>query len=414
MPSPFGVQVLEQPGTTNRPRETGQVLFYVGAADPADFVPGVPYVIRSLADLAETETADEDFGSFQLHRLARVYLRDYAAAPIVFVNAAARVEGDLVMAAADVAGGIVDGAPTGVEVLDTVFAHTGLVPTMLAADLSTEAAVQAALRAKAAGYGGGFKAMALLDVDPVSADVLELIADRRVSNTGLPPAHTSPTDVYCGPAVTKEVLAPGSGPDDLDAAEPLSWHVAAAIARAAAINGGLPFQSPSNQPLVGVTQPRAIYSPAEIDALRMAGLVTVQRTPSSWRLAGNRTGAYWNGEPTSATSEEALRDSFIPARMMANHLGNRLILDSLEFVDDPLSRAQIDRVLDGIRRLGNDLIGRGGSLGFAADFDEADNPATDLANGVVRFRLAFLPPVPMERIEWLVSVDLGYFSSLTD
>jgi phage tail sheath protein FI len=58
------------------------------------------------------------------------------------------------------------------------------------------------------------------------------------------------------------------------------------------------------------------------------------------------------------------------------------------------------------------LVGRGFLLGAKVYFLEEDNPLTDLANGVIRFRIEYLTPPPAEDIEFVLTVDVNYFKNL--
>jgi phage tail sheath protein FI len=58
------------------------------------------------------------------------------------------------------------------------------------------------------------------------------------------------------------------------------------------------------------------------------------------------------------------------------------------------------------------LVGRGFLLGAKVYFLEEDNPLTDLASGIIRFRIKYLAPPPAEDIEFVLVVDVNYFKNL--
>lgn len=415
MPVSYGVNVTDQAGQTPPARDGGGVvLFAVGTAPgTGTAATNEPVLCRTLADYYEAfgKAADgESADGFTLDVLARVYLGRYRAAPAVFVNVyvpATHVGGPSDVGADDVAGAD-DGAGgrTGVEVVEEVFTATGLVPSLLAAPgFGHEPAVRAALRTKAASHSRSFRAHALLDVAPDVDNAAAAVAAKATAGDAGAPLN-DPHATLCWPQPRR------LNADKTFTAEPMSAHVAGAIGRAAAENGGVPLRSPSNTDLLAADL-SVTLSLQDVDLLRDAGIVTAQRFgPGGFRLAGNRTTAYVNGEATAESAEEALRDSFIADRMVADHVANRIVLDALELVDGPVSAALVDQVLARASRLGNALKASGATLGFRASFESADNPAAQLADGRVVFRVAFLPPPPMERVDVLLSVDLGYLSNL--
>lgn len=408
----YGAQVSFATGATPRPTDLDSVvIFAVGTANyaaalPADERPlNRPILVRTLAEYRAVFGGGSAHDgvpaeAFTLDAVAEAVFGQYGGATLVVCNVFPAHDplvdpADYVDPVVLIGGDDGAGNRTGLEVLEDVFPTFGVVPTVLLAPGDTTPSLVAALRTKAEGYGAGFRAVAVVAVggDPLSAAAQ--VAAKATLDGG-------------APAQSGHLVLAGGFLDPLRA--PI--HVAGALVAAAAGNNGLPA-SPSNQ-FVRAGNVR-VYSSAEVRVLRDAGIVTVQRVgPDGVRFAGNRTAAFAAGQPLAETAEEALVDSFIAARMTANYAANSLLLAAARFVDDPLRRAQIDRVVDAARLFGNRLVGDGGSLGFEADFAPEDNPATDLAAGLVRFRARFLPPPPMERIEITLAVDLSYFDALAE
>lgn len=419
MPQPYGVNVIDQAGLTPPAREVaGAIPFVVGTA-PGTGTAGVNEVVllKSYADYAAAfgEPADGDANAYSLADAATVLLKLYRVQPLLFVNVydadEAVHDGDTAnVVAADIAGAD-DGAGvrTGLELVDTVFTDFGLVPTLfLAPGFSTDQAVRDALSAKAAAHTGYFRGLALVDLE--GANAAAGIAAKGTAGPG-GAALDDPYVAACFPPVRRITGTADGAP--VFATDPMSLHVAGAIAREAAANSGVPLRSPSNTALLAADLTVLLTLP-DVQAVRDAGIVTAQRFgPGGFRFAGNRTSAFVAGAATADSAEEVARDSFISGRMVANHVANRLVLDTLQLVDGPISRALIDRVLDGVNRLGNVLVSQGASLGFEALFLDEDNDPADMADGRVTYRVRFLPATPMERVDFLLAVDLSYFAALS-
>jgi len=418
MPQPYGVNVTDQAGLTPPARQVaGAVIFAVGTAPGTGTAEAnEPVLCRTLADYraAFGVAAGGDENDYTLDAAADVLFTLYRVAPVVFVNvydASAGVhDGDTAnVSAADVAGAD-DGAGTrtGIETVDEVFTAFGLVPSLLVAPgFADQAAVREALLAKAASHTGYFRALAFVDL--AGDDAAAGIAAKATAGPG-GAALDDPFGVACFPAVKRLVAEVDGSP--VFVVDPMSLHVAGAVARGAAENDGVPLRSPSNTALLAA-EPAVALTLQDVRSVRDAGIVTAQRFgPGGFRFAGNRTSAYVAGEPTAETAEAVARDSFVPGRAVANYAANALVLDTLGLVDGPITRAGVDRVLDAAQRRGNALVRQGASLGFRAAFLAEDNPAAELADGRVTYRLAFLPATPMEQVDFLLGVDLEFFSTL--
>ncbi len=415
---PYGVNVIDQAGLTPVAREVaGAVPLVVGTAPgTGTAAANEPVLLRTFADYeaAFGVPADGDENAYTLAAAADVLFKLYRVQPAVFVNVydadVGVHDGDTdKVGAADVVG-TDDGAGsrTGLQVTDEVFTTHGVVVSLfLAPGFSTEQTVRDALRAKAASHTGYFRGLALLDLE--GANAAAGVAAKATAGPG-GAALNDPYAVACFPSVERQTGTVDG--EAVYATDPMSLHVAGAICREAAATDGVPLRSPSNTALLAA-ELSVLLTLQDVRAVRDAGVVTAQRFgPGGFRFAGNRTSAYLAGAPTAESAEAAARDSFVPGRAVFNYLANKLVLDTFRLVDGPITRAMVDRVLDSANRTGNRLKGLGAVLGFRAAFLEEDNPAADLADGHVRYRLAALPATPMEQADFLLDVDLSYFDSL--
>ena len=422
--SQFGVHATFVPGSTERAAAPDAVLACVIGTAPvhllADGVPvpvNTPVVVRSEADYRKAfGNAGDDAGDYSLSVAADVLFNRYSAGAAVFVNVfdpEVHVDGgddpDVTeVAAADIIGAD-DGAGTltGIEVAEAVFTETGLVPTVFVAPgFSDDAGVAVSLRRKAARHTESFYGFTVLDVD--ADNTAAAIATKATAGTG-GVALDDPFAVQAWPDVVAQIPTAAG---QVERVEPSSLHVVGALYDAVTRNGGIPA-SPSNKTMQGL-RPAVSITRADVTALRRAGLVTLTRFgPGGYRLAGNHTSAYLDGAPTAETVEDGLIGGDIAARLSANYIANSAVLATLRLVDDPTRKAQIDRVLDSLRLLGNRVTASGATLGFAAEYRAEDNTPEDLADGVVTIRLSILPPPAMETVNIPISIDLGYFAALS-
>jgi len=294
-----------------------------------------------------------------------------------------------VATAPDIVGGASGGDRTGLELIEEVFVKFGSAPSIiLAPGFSHQSTVATAIEGKAGGFGGGFKAHGLVDVDssdPNSDEVSEAISEKGSLTT-------SPDMSVYYPRVTLG--------DDTDW---LSAHAAGVIARTDRTKGGgLPYVSPSNEDLaIDGTEVTVTFEEAQ--TLLNNGLVTVFRG-NGYKLWNSRTAAY----PGSTD----VKDSFIPNSRMATHIENTLILSTFQKVDDPVNRRLISSVVSSINQTLNGWASQGALLGANVLFQEGDNPITELQDGKITFRILYAAPTPAEEIEHVLEVDVGLYENL--
>ena len=81
-------------------------------------------------------------------------------------------------------------------------------------------------------------------------------------------------------------------------------------------------------------------------------------------------------------------------------------------VDMPILPRNIKTILDSETIRLNGLTSRGFILGGRIEFKEAENPTTDLLNGIIRFHKYRTPPIPAQEIESISEYDVSYFKTL--
>ena len=288
-----------------------------------------------------------------------------------------------------------------IAAVDEVFPRFRLVPGVLVApQWSANPAVAAALTAKAESINSMFKAIALLDIPTEGVNAVTNYSNvAAYKNASMPhSAHA----VACWPKVT---LA-GSK-------YCLSTQMAGVIVRTDALNGDIPFVSPSNKALrtdgastgSGDAQSTVALGPDVAAYLNSQGIVTALNFIGGWVLWGNRTALY----PASSDPVEA----FIAVRRMMNWINNSLILTFWQKVDDPMNRNLVESVVDSANIWLNGLVARGAVLGGRCEFRPEENPITSLMDGIIRVHLFVTPPSPAREIEFLVEYDPQYLSTLS-
>jgi phage tail sheath protein FI len=290
------------------------------------------------------------------------------------------------------------GNRTGMQALVDAASRFGFGPKLLVApSYGTLASVVTELDTLA----GRLRAVALVDA-PIGTTVANAIAGRGAAGT-INFATSSQRVVLCYPHVRVFDLATNA-----EVTVPLSTYLAGAIA-ARDERDGYHF-SPSNVELrgvIGLERPltAGIADPnSEVNRLNEAGILTVLNAfGTGFRVWGNRSAAY----PTDTHPR-----NFIPVRRTADVLHESIEQAMLQFLDQPISDALIDAIVESVNAFIRALIGRGALIGGGCTFDPTKNPATEIAAGHLTFDVSFMPPTPAERVTFESFIDINLLRSL--
>ena len=301
-----------------------------------------------------------------------------------------------VVNANDIIGGIdvSTGAYTGLELLNKIFPMFRLLPGLvLAPGWSHDPAVAAIMTAKAGNINSHFKCLALTDVPTDEVELYTDVAAWKNDNN-----YTSSRQVVCWPKVKL-------GEEQFH----LSTQAAGVICRTDSENEDIPYVSPSNKNLqangaVLADGTEVALGPDQTAYLNGQGIVTALNFIGGWKLWGNRTGVY-----PGVTDP---KDAFIPIRRMFDWVANTLVLTFWQKVDYPLNRRLIDTVLDSANIWLNGLAARQFILGGRVEFQQDENPATDILDGIVRFHVYLSPPPPAREIDFVLEYDPQYLQTL--
>ncbi len=294
--------------------------------------------------------------------------------------------------------GGIDGATgkrTGLELIQQIFPRFGMVPGLiLAPGFSHDPEVAAVMNTKAININNHFRAMAVVDIPTDTVNQYTLAPEWKKNN-----GYTADSQIVCYPKIR---LA--------ERIFHISTQVAGVICQIDQQNGGVPYASPSNQPLKAngalLAEGSDLFlGPEEANYLNANGIVTALNFIGGWKVFGNRTGAY----PAISDPVEA----FIPVRRMFDWLSNTIILTYWQKLDNPANKRLIETITDSINIWLNGLQSSGYLLGGRVEFRSDENLSTDLMDGKLRFHIFATPPSPAQEIEFLLEYDAQYLADLT-
>lgn len=296
----------------------------------------------------------------------------------------------------DIIGGvdINTGAYEGLELVNEVFPRFRLVPgQILAPKFSVDPAVAAVMAAKGSNVNGHFRCIALTDVPTDTVNKYTDVAAWKNLNN-----YVSERQVVCWPKVKL-------GNETFH----MSTQLAGVICRTDALNEDVPYVSPSNKNFqmnaaVLADGKEIFLGPDQAAYLNGQGIVTALNFIGGWKCWGNRTGVY-----PGVTDP---KDAFIPIRRMFDWIGNTLVLTFWQKVDYPINKRLIETITDSVNIWLNGLTARQFILGGRVEFDEAENPVTDLMDGTIKFHLYVTPPPPAREIDFILEYDPSYFETL--
>lgn len=297
--------------------------------------------------------------------------------------------------ATDIIGGVDGGtgAYSGLELLNNVFPKFRIIPgQVVAPGWSHDSGVAAVMHAKAGNINGHFKAMAVVDINSdIITKYTDVAAEKNTNNL------VDEQLIVCWPKVS------------LGGVEYwMSSQVAALNCQVDAANEGIPYISPSNKNLQmdsAVANGTAVeLGPDQASYLNSQGIVTALNFVGGWKCWGNRTGCY--------PGVTDVKDAFIPIRRMFNWIANSIILTYWQKVDFPVNRRLIETIMDSTNIWLNGLSARQFILGGRVEFQEDENPVTDLMDGVIKFHCYITPPSPAREIDFILEYDPAYIQTL--
>ena len=458
-----GIKIVEEATTLTAMTRVGNPCVVIGSAlkGPSN----EPVLIQSMSEFVSTFGFSGDFASYTLEEAAYVFFELYNVRPIICVNVLdltrhkksttktlsgtsnpltltgaiilssvkitsgsatltlntdytleqdgltttltiknqSKVTGDSVQAVydeadaskvakADILGANSSGTKTGLYVLEEIYPRLSMIPgNVICPKWSTDSEVALALAAKCRLINGIFKAVALVDLPATSKNYQALYQTKTAAAL---------QDEYLALFWPKVSLSGRS--------YYLSTHAAAVMSLVDAGNDDIPFESASNKNLrvdsstlddgteisLGKDEATTINGWGIVTALNFGG----------WRLFGNRMSVY----PAS----DDPKDAWLPVRRMFNWLGGVLAVNYWSRIDMPILKRNVEQIVDEAQRYLDALTARGAILGGKIAFLDEDNPAQELIDGRIVFRIGFAPPTPARVIEFRLTFDATYFQTL--
>lgn len=281
------------------------------------------------------------------------------------------------------------------DAIELCMSTAGRIPDLICAPgFSQVPSVAAVMATKAAAINGLFRAKALIDIDCSSNGCTAYSAvSAWKRNNGL----VDENEQLCWPMIKLG-----------DRKFHMSTQAAGLMASVDAGNSS-PYESPSNKAmkmdgLCLEDGTPVMQTKAQADALNNIGVTTcLNFLASGWVLWGNYTACY--------PANTDVKDYFIPVSRMFDWVSNTLIQTFWSKLDRPMNRRLVDTIMDSTNIWLNGLVGAGYLLGARAEMNEAENPVTDLMQGIVRVHVYMTPPNPAQEIQFVVEYDADYVKS---
>lgn len=290
----------------------------------------------------------------------------------------------------DIVGGvdISSGAETGMEVIRQVYPKLGIVPGLLLAPrYSSKATVAAALQAKCTDINGCFKAFCIVDIDSGETGAKKYTDVKKKKEAA---AVSSEYSAAVWPfAKVGDVIYAGSS------------MLAAALAYSDAQNDDTPNVSPSNQSVAisaaCLEDGTEVYlDQQQANEVNGMGVVTWLNF-NGWRAWGNNTSAY------PGTTDP--KDRWIGCRRFMSYAANTFVTSYFQKVDGVLNSRLIESIVDSENMRGNAFVARGVCGSYRVEYNEAENPASQLLDGHLVLHMYMSPFPPAEVIEDIIEYD---------
>jgi hypothetical protein len=303
--------------------------------------------------------------------------------------------------ATDVIGGIDvnTGARHGLEVIEDVFQATGYVPgVIICPRLSSDPMLAAAMEAKSENINGCFACTCLIDVDTKTIKKPQDVnAWKNTNNIVFPRQECLFGKPSLVGTTSQKVYNFASQQGPL-----LQWTD---IYR----GNGLPYYSPSNKNLrmnALLLDDGSELNMHLLDAnmLNGQGVITALNWIGGWRSWGNRTACY--------PSNTDVKDMFIPVRRMFDFIGNTIVLTIWQKVDEPGNRRLIDAIVNSLQLWLDGLSNSEALLGARIEFNQSENPTTELLNGHYLFHVFIAVPTPAEWLDFRIEYWVPYLANL--
>lgn len=281
----------------------------------------------------------------------------------------------------------------GLEVVADVYPLFNLVPGQIVVPKwSSDSEVAAVMDAKCENINGSFRCMALVDVDTSTVKKYSDVNNWKNQNN-----ITSPNLIVYWPKISLGEK---------------TYHMSV-LASCVTLNtdasyDDVPFKSPSNESIVGdglvlEDGTEVVFGQDVANYLNGVGVVTAINQ-NGWKLWGNNTAAY------PGTTDP--KDRWICCRRMMNWIGNTLQTTFFSKIDNPIRPRFIETIINSCNTWLDGLTAQQVILGGRVEFQEEQNPLTDLIDGSITYHVYVGLCVPAEKIKFDLEFDVTYYNNL--
>lgn len=291
---------------------------------------------------------------------------------------------------ADIIGGVkTDGTRYGLQAFKDAIAKCRFKPRIfIAPKYSADKSVETALDT----ITDTFKGYAYADLDATSAK--DAITKRNDSNTSKRIEYVYPAVKVYNAYTQEEEIRPASA------------YAAATRIYTDAVYGL--HYSTGNQPVKGIEGTEIpIYfdiqdENSDSNLLNSNGITTIIYD-EGYRFWGNRNASYPDNENF---------DSFGNIVRVADYIDESIAVKSRQFMSGPITTGTIDDVVNFGKNFMANLKNKGWLIGYDCWFDEKKNDYQSLAAGKMTVTRKFLPPTPLEDLEYESQVDITLYSDI--
>ncbi len=285
----------------------------------------------------------------------------------------------------------------GVDAVDLCMTTVGVVPELICAPRwSGDNVVAAVMATKAESISGLFDGRAVIDIPAKAGGVTsyDQLSAYKSAN-GL----TDPRMIVCWPMVKLG-----------ERAFHLSNQLCALMATVDAGNGGIPYESPSNKNLkmdgliledgtpVDLTWPQV-----DLIAGDWGVVTAVNFVDMGWVAKGNYSASF--------PGDTDVANKFIPVSRMMDFIGNTAVRTFWPKLDKPMNTPLILAIAATMNDW-LDALWAGGYLnGARVELLTDENALSNLMEGIITFHVYNAPPVPAQKINFLLEYDVSYASA---
>jgi len=285
----------------------------------------------------------------------------------------------------------------GVGQVDAAMTVVGTVPDLICAPgWSHNTVVAAVMATKASAISGLFKGKAVIDADSSAEGVTEYSQLSAYKNKN---SFVDVDQILCWPMVKLG-----------DYTFHLSTQLCGLMAKVDSDNRGVPYESPSNKNLKmdacvleDGTEVNLTWPQVEMVSGDWGVVTAVNFMDSGWVAKGNYTACF--------PGNTDVKDQFIPVSRMFDFIGNTLIRTFWPKQDKPLTTPLRDSIIQTTNIWMGGLCGSGYLYGARCELLASENPLTNLLAGHITLHVYNAPPVPAQRIDFILEYDVSYVTA---